>query len=267
MKPYMNSDHYVHTDGRILRLGKGDARVDSRNLQFHNYLMKDIAPAPLILNWYGSVTSWGMLANDTLGNCTIASKFHDAQVAALNSTGSDSGDSCTFTDADAIKYYSLWDGYVPGDPNTDQGGVILDVLKDWHQQRLMGHRLFAYTSLNPSDQPNIMKAIELFGITDLGLQLPLSAQSQVGTLWDVASGPGGEAGSWGGHNVTAAAYNETGPIFITWGALQQATWKFLFAYCDEIYSLILGMTLAGKPTGFTGFSLAQLIADQALVAG
>ena len=213
------------------------------------------------MNWYKGTTSWGMMANNALGCCTISSKGHDLQVASLNTTGE-----ITMTDQQVIDYYSLWDGYVPSDPSTDQGGEILTVLQDWHRVRMIGHRLFAYTSIDPADQAHVSKAVELFGVTDLGLQLPISAQSQVGKLWDVDTGSDGQPGSWGGHDVTCGAYNEIGPIFITWGALQQATWRFLATYSDELYSLILGMTLANKPTGFTGFSLAQLIADQASVA-
>lgn len=253
---------YQHTDGRVLVLGKAAAVRKPSDLQFKDYLAKDIAPAPPALSWYGTVSSWTMMANDSLGCCTIASKGHDLQVASMNTTGM-----ITMTDQQVIQYYSAWDGYVPGDPNTDNGGIISDVLQKWHAHRMIGHRLFAYTYIDPTNKDHITKAIELFGVTDIGLQLPITAQSQIGGTWDVTSTTGnGAAGSWGGHDVTAAAYNEIGPIYITWGALQQATWNFHFTYSDETWSLIMGMTLANRPNGFTGFSLQQLISDQALVA-
>jgi hypothetical protein len=253
---------YTHSDGRVLVLGKADAVRKPTDLQFEKYLAKDIPPAPPSLTWYGTTTSWGMMANNTLGCCTISSKGHDLQVASQNTTGI-----ITMTDQQIIQYYSLWDGYVPGNPNTDNGGVISDVLQKWHQQRMIGHRLFAYTYINPTNKDHITKAIELFGVTDVGLQLPITAQSQTGSTWDVVSTSGdGQPGTWGGHDVTLAAYNTIGPVYITWGALQQATWNFHFTYSDETWSLIMGMTLANRPSGFTGFSLAQLISDQAIVA-
>jgi hypothetical protein len=256
---------YKLSDGRSVKLGKKPAKIDARTLQFDVYLAPDINPTPLAVNWYKGVTSFGMMANDTLGDCTIASKGHDLQVASLNSKGE-----ITLTEAQAIQYYSLWDGYVPGDPSTDQGGVIIDVLNDWRQQKLINHSLLGYSALTPTNQESVCKAVELFGVVDVGLQLPLSAQAQTGGVWDVASGPNGEAGSWGGHNVTMGAYNETGPIFITWGALQQATWAFLSSYSDELYALLIGEWMGGGPVGSdapSGFNLAQLMQDLTAVTG
>ena len=72
----------------------------------------------------------------------------------------------------------------------------------------------------------------------IGLSLPLSAQSQVGGIWDVTSGPNSTPGSWGGHCVYVVAWNNTGPICITWGARQQMTWAFWDKYCDEAYGIV-----------------------------
>lgn len=257
-------DSFQHTDGRVLRLGKQSPKHDPRTLQFAKYLSPTAAQAPPSQDWYKGVTSWGMLANDNLGDCTIASKFHDLQVAFLNTVGP-----IEFSDADAIKYYGLWDGYVAGDPSTDQGGIILDVLNSWHKHRLNGHRLFAYTSIDPVHFQHIKKAIQLFGIVDIGIALPISAQQQVGRVWDVVDNPPDpndvEPGSWGGHDVSVCAYDPEGVTVITWGAMQKMTWPFWRKYVDEAYALILGMTLAGNQTGFTGFSLLKLEADLALV--
>jgi hypothetical protein len=248
-----------------MKLGKQPAKKDDRTLKFEKYLGAAIPAPPTVVDWYKGVTSFGMMENDTLGDCTIASKGHDLQVASLNSTGE-----ITLTDAQAIDYYSLWCDYVPGDPSTDNGGVILDVLNDWRAQKLINHRLLAYAALTPTDQVSVSKAVELFGVVDVGLQLPISAQEQVGGVWDVASGANGQPGSWGGHDVTMGAYNAIGPIFITWGALQQATWAFLSAYSDELYALLIGMWMGGGPPGSfapSGFDLKQLQADLNAVTG
>ena len=42
----------------------------------------------------------------------------------------------------------------------------------------------------------------------------------------------------GGHCVPAVGYNATGPVFVTWGALQQATWEWLLTYGEEAYAVI-----------------------------
>lgn len=271
LRPYaVEANPFVHPDGRVLRTGKHPAVIKPETPRFKSYLAEGIAPAPAEMNWYGSVTNWGMMGNDTLGDCTIASKGHDLQVASLNAPASAWPQGMvSLSTAEAIQYYSSWDGYVPGDPSTDNGGVISSVLELWRQQRLIGHRLMAYAAIDPEDQPNIQKAIELFGVTDMGVQLPITAQSQIGGTWDVVGDPNTDPnsapGSWGGHDATVAAYNADGVILITWGALQAATWRFVQTYCDELWALIMGMTLASQPTGFTGFSLDQLIADLPLV--
>jgi hypothetical protein len=247
---------------RYIKLGKKPAKHDDRTLQFRDYLTRKDAPPPAV-NYYKGGVSFGMMVNDTLGDCTIASKGHDLQVASLNSTGE-----ITLTDAQAVKYYSDWCGYVDGDPTTDNGGVVIDVLNGWRSQKLINHRLLAYAALTPTHQASIQTAVELFGVVDVGLQLPISAQNQVGGVWDVDTSANGAPGSWGGHDVTMGAYNAIGPIFITWGALQQATWAFLSTYSDELYALLIGMWMGGGPPGSfapSGFDLKQLQADLAVV--
>ena len=46
-------------------------------------------------------------------------------------------------------YYENWDGYVPGNPSTDTGGIELDVLNDWQKQGFAGHALMAFA--DPKD--------------------------------------------------------------------------------------------------------------------
>jgi hypothetical protein len=257
---------FIHPDGRVLRVGKHPARFDPRTPQFHRYLAESMPPAPSTMDWYKGVTNWGMMENDTLGCCTISSKGHDIQVCSLNTFGE-----ATITDQQVIEYYSKWDGYVPGDPSTDNGGEILTVLQDWQKQTLAGRILLAYTSINPADTQNILKAIQLLGTVDIGLQLPITAQSQVGNTWDVvgnpSTDPNSQPGSWGGHDVNCGKYDFTvanGLFYvITWGAIQAMTLSFLRAYSDELYGLLLQAWLWGKTTGIapSGFDLAQLIAD------
>jgi hypothetical protein len=224
------------------------------------------------MDWYKGTTSWGMMENDQLGCCTISSKGHDIQVCSLNTYGL-----ATITDAQVIQYYSAWDGYVPGDPSTDNGGDILTVLQDWHAQELAGHKLLAYTSVDPTNDEHVKKAIQLFGTIDLGLQLPMTAQAQVGGVWDVVgdpnSDPNSQPGSWGGHDVNCGKYAvlSDGLMFyiITWGQVQAMTARFMTTYSDELYALLLGTWLdhAVYPGGSpSGFDWAQLKADAQLIA-
>lgn len=265
---------YTHTDGREFMLGKKKARFDSSTPKFESYYDKATAvPPPPNVNYYGTMTSFGMMLNNIYGNCTIASKGHGVQVCSYESSGT----MITVPDPTILHYYSKWDGYVPGDPETDQGGVILDVLQDWKKQTFDNHQLLAYTSVNPTNVDHVLNSIYWFGDLDIGLELPLTAQAQVGGIWDVVgdpnNSPNSKPGSWGGHDVSIGKYSVAtdGTIMlypITWGAIQAMTWDFFVTYCDEAYALLLKIWLnskwaGGSPCGFDG---QQLIADGNRVA-
>jgi hypothetical protein len=97
--------------------------------------------------------------------------------------------------------------------------------------------LHAYASINKNNINAVKQAIALFGVVDLGIELPISAQAQVGGVWDVTNGPNAQPGSWGGHSIVVAAYDASGLTGITWGALQKMTWAFWDAYVDEAFLL------------------------------
>jgi len=234
---------YRHTDGRSLCLGKLPPKADSKRFMLENYLA--LAPPPPDANWFKDVVNYGEMLNDHLGDCTCAAAGHATQVATLNAPYGE----ITPPDPVILNVYEKACGYVPGDPNTDQGGVITDVL-DWVRQHGIGIRkddperhhkptLFGYADTNPGNIDHIKQAIAILGIVDIGLQLPLSAQAQVGGLWDVVEGPSGEAGSWGGHSVVVCAYDTDTLTCITWGQLQRMTWRFWTAYVDESHALLM----------------------------
>ncbi len=59
-----------------------------------------------------------------------------------------------------------------------------------------------------------------------------------GKSWNATSGPGSQAGTWGGHAIYARSYDEAGVTFITWGQLQHATWAWIAKYVSESYLII-----------------------------
>ena len=201
---------YKHNDGRNLHLGKGPAKLDSRRFMLSSFL--PMATPPVSVNWFGSVTEFGSMLNDSLEDCTCAAVGHAEQVASLNTPEGE----LTFPDNIILNLYEKSCGYVFNDPSTDNGGVITDVL-DWVRKYGMGkkhetpdiHRkkiLYAYADPNPDDIAHVKQAIAEFAVVDIGLQLPITAQSQVGKVWDVVGDPNSNndsrPGSWGGHCLT-----------------------------------------------------------------
>jgi hypothetical protein len=236
-----------------MKLGKKARRYDRRTLRLARYFTAALpAPPPAVTNSQG-LTDWGMMLNDTLGDCTIAGVGHAIQVWTLAQ-----GNEVTVPDPTVLQYYEQWDGYNPNDPNSDQGGVELDVLNDWRQQGFASQPLLAFADPDPQDSLHVQQAIYLFGGLYIGLQLPISAQTQ--DVWDVDTSPNGQPGSWGGHCVFVPDYDADTLTCITWGQLKKMTWGFWGTYCDEAHALL---SPNWQPPA--GFDMATLQADLAQV--
>ncbi len=242
-------------DHSKMRLGRKAIKTDSRTLAFGDYLTPALPPPPPTADWTKDVTDWGAMLNDSLGDCTIAGAAHAVQVWTANA-----GQMVTIPNATVERYYELWDGYVPGNPATDAGGIELDVLNRWQKQGFAGNSLMAFVDPKPANLVQIRQSIALFGGVYIGLALPLTAQTQ--DVWDVAPRGGAKAkpGSWGGHCVFVPKYDEHGFTCITWGQLKTMTLAFWNKYCDEAHTL-LGQDWLAANAAPSGFDQAQLEAD------
>jgi len=242
------------------KLGRKAIKTDTRTLKLARYLTPNLSAPPPSADWTRGITAWGMMLNDTLGDCTIAGVAHAIQVFSANT-----GSMVTVPDATVEKYYEQWDGYVEGNPSTDNGGCELDVLNDWRQQGFAGNVLTAFADPSPSNLDEVRQSIALFGGVYIGLSLPLTAQNQ--DVWDVVRNGGANAasGSWGGHCVFVLKYDEKTFTCITWGQLKTMTVAFWKKYCDEAHTLLAQSWLAanGSPSGF---DQAQLEADLGAIA-
>jgi len=254
------------TDHSKMKLGRKAVKTDSRTLALGRYLTPSLPAPPIAQDWTKGITQWGMMLNgpdpknppsapDGLSDCTIAGCGHAIQVWTANNGGM-----VTVPDATIERYYEKWDGYVAGNPDTDNGGIELDVLNDWQKQNFAGSKLMAFADPKPDNLTEVRQSIALFGGVYIGLSLPLTAQTQ--DVWDVAprGGENAKPGSWGGHCVFVPRYDQNGFTCITWGKLQTMTVAFWTKYCDEAHALLDQdwLTVKGAPNGF---DQAQLRAD------
>jgi hypothetical protein len=242
-----------------MRLGRKAIKTDSRTLALGKYLTPGLPPPPAQADWTKGIASWGMMLNDKLGDCTIAGAAHAVQVWTANN-----GDMSTVPDATVQTFYSQWDGYVPGDASTDNGGVELDVLNDWKKNGFAGHPLEAFADPKVANLDQVRQSIALFGGVYIGLSLPVTAQKQ--DVWDVARRGGAKAkpGSWGGHCVFVPKYDEKTFTCITWGQLKTMTVAFWNKYCDEAHTLLSPSWISAKGSP-GGFDLAQLKTDLGMI--
>src|ERR1017187_6786701 len=123
-----------------MKLGRKAIKTDTRTLQLGDYIAPTLPPPPPAVDWTKGKTDWGMMLNDTLGDCTIAGCGHAVQVWSLANVGLE----LTVADKDILKAYEVWDGYNPHDPSSDNGGIELDVLNRWQKSSLAGHALLAF---------------------------------------------------------------------------------------------------------------------------
>jgi len=246
-------------DHSKMKLGRKAIKTDSRTLAFGDYMTPALPPPPPAADWTAGIASWGMMLNNTLGDCTIAGVGHAVQVWTANTGGI-----VTVPDPTIEAYYEKWDGYVPGKPSTDTGGVELDVLNDWCQQGFDGHALVAFADPKIASLVEIYQSISLFGGVYIGLAMPITAQTQ--DVWDVVPNGGANAkpGSWGGHAVFVPKYDKNGFTCVTWGQLKIMTLAFWKKYCDEAHTLFGQdwLTAKGSPSGF---DKVQLQADLKLI--
>jgi len=244
-------------------LGKLPAKIDARTLQLEHYLGAQPPPAPTSENWGTKVSQWGMMGNDTIGDCTTAAAGH-----MIEAWTSDVSSELVVPDSAVITAYSAVSGYDPVTGANDNGATCLDVLNYWRKTGIDGQKIMAYAALRPGHQFHMEAAVYIFGSAYLGLQMPLSAQSQ--NIWDVPpGGPIGDGtpGSWGGHAVPAVAYGPSGVTVVTWGYLQDVTWAFIKAYSDEAYAILSADFLNKAQVSASGFNLVQLKADLHKVTG
>ena len=252
-------------------LGKKAPRFDKRTLKLEHYLQSTkLPPTPASLSWSGAFTNWGMMKNDSVGDCTCAGAGHAIQIWTYNANY---GQAVTIPDAEVLKAYTAitaeennGQGYNPQTGANDNGCVEIDVLNYWRQTGIGGHKIDAYAFVNPFHPQMIREAIMLFGGVYIGLSLPITAQDQIdqGVPWSVPrTGPTGNAapGSWGGHCVFIDSYDPKYLTCVTWGALQKMTWNFWYCYCDEAYAIISKDFIEQSGKSPSGFDMAALTAD------
>lgn len=239
-----------------VKLGKNAARHDPRTLAYATY-RTGTQTAPPYTHW-GHDLPFAMLGNNQYGDCVEAGYAHQVQI-----WGDRAGTPFVPTDAEALGAYTAITGFNPADPQTDKGTDILTAVGYWKSTGMAGQKITAYASLNLQVQAEISEAIGWYGGAYIGVQLPLSAQDQVGKQWTVTTGPDAVAGSWGGHCVPLSGFDQDQLWCITWGAVQSMTWEFLATYCDEAYVLLATDWIAASGQSPSKLAWGQLLADLA----
>ncbi len=237
------------------KLGRKAVKHDSRRLMLAAYLPPEMPPAPPCRDWTKGIRDFGVMLNSELGCCTIAGIGHAVQIWTANS-----GSEVTIPDSTVLAYYENWDGYVVGDPSTDQGGIEESVLDSWRKSSFGGHILTAYADPNVKNINEVKQAINLFEGLYIGMTVTADAMENANDItipWDQT----GDTSSVGGHCVFVVGYDMTYIYFVSWGQLYKMTLAYWDANVDEAHALMSPDLLGSSGLSALGFNTSQLLAD------
>lgn len=254
------------------KLGKLPARHDPRTLKLSAYLNAPALPTPPEAHdWTASTgvgpgmpDDFGMLGNDTIGDCAEAMAAHEIEVEAHACDKPEA----PFTTNDVTGVYSAVTGYDPAKPATDHGTVLLDLLNYERTTGFCGRKIWAYVALmsggKAPDLSHVKLACWLFGPLSAGVLLrKCDLASAPGSVWSYSSEDRNSPVA-GGHAAPIVAYDADGVTLITWAARKRATWGWLIDRLDECYARLGGNFFragASSRSAPNGFAYADLQRD------
>lgn len=219
-----------------MKLGKRKAVVPSSAPLFARMAAASPSyPEPVrqsdVIDWSLNL-EWPLLANDKVGDCTVAAVLHGVQAAQRWTEGAALPPDTSL----ALTAYAAVSPY----PQSDQGAVISDVLEHWRAtgfQTPAGlNHISGYCHIGSTD--HLKRALWLYGPLVVGADLPISAQTQDAWIAPADLTGADEPGSWGGHCMLLVAIDDKNDCtFVTWGQLKKASMGWVNAYMDEAWAI------------------------------
>ena len=207
-------------------------------------------PAPPAKVAVPAVSPWRMMDNDRLGCCTVSGIGH--ALMAWNAEVHQHDHIPTDSEIEK-EYFELTGG-------ADAGCVEADVLQQWHQVGMFGHKIPGYAPVNVHDLKGFHQAVAFYGAAYLGVALPESAQEQFAAdqPWTVV--PGSPIA--GGHCIVAVGYDQHYVQIITWGKVVNVSYPWLATYMSECWAILPHQFESAGKDG-AGIDLKSLQADLA----
>ena len=235
------------------KLGRKAVVRDSRTLAALRYA-KSLPVPPASVDWSKGLDAWGMMLNDKLGCCAIAGVGH-----AVQTWTQANGRIFTIPDSEILRNYEMLGGYDPSKPETDEGCILLNVLKSWKNLGVSGHRLDAFGYVNRHNHDEVEAAINLFGALYIGFQVPSNLDETPGATWSTQ----GASDVEGGHCVILVGYDAQTVTVVSWGRIYKMTWDFFGEFVDEVYAPLSFDWISGavSPGGFDKAALESDLAS------
>lgn len=248
----------------MLKMGRKPFKQDHRDLLYKTYRTAQLPQVPPVFGHYDIVGNWGMLANDTVGDCTCAGADHEVMLW----TAEGFGRAAKFNDHSTISDYSAITGYNPKYPKSDQGAEVRQVLLYRKKTGMVDargkrHKIIAFLNVDHTDLNEVLESMYLFSAVGLGIALPQSAMDQfsAGEPWTLVEG----SPILGGHYVPGFGYDGSYIYCVSWGKIQKMDISFFRAYCEEAWVMLSKEFLNSKGLSPEGFNLTQLQSDLAAI--
>lgn len=201
-------------------------------------------------------------------NCTIAGEAHLIGAQSVYAGRPE----VLFANSEVQSVYSRVGGYVPGNPSTDNGCEMSDVLADLKQNGIndtagVNHKCEGYASLgNPADEDLLAQCLDVFGSVYVGfnVQQHMETEFSNGQVWTWQPGDS----LVGGHCVVLQRRYPEGSMhgvleYWTWGARQRADFTWQARAVEEAWVVVTRDWIAANGTSVAGMNLPTLLADMA----
>jgi hypothetical protein len=234
--------------GEKIAFGRKPSPAPRRALKLRQYLVARVAalvPPPAVEDYApktvkGSGLAMG-LGNYELGDCTCAAAGHIEDIFRAH----DDDGLPPITNEEAIALYCEACGYVKGDPSTDNGGTLAEVLAEWKSYGIPGTNasIAGFLTVDPTNQVEVEQAIYLFGNLYIGLSLPDAwinpMPSASGFTWSVAGPPDPQNGHCftGDTKVSLLDGRELPLADLAGGAAGESFWVYS---CDQNGDIVPG---------------------------
>jgi hypothetical protein len=203
-------------------------------------------------------TDWGMLGNNSYGDCAWAGPAHEHM-----NWGQFTGSPVTFNDQGVLSDYGACTGFDPATGANDNG---TDMREGLDYRRNVGivdangnrHKIGGYCSIEPGHWIHTLQALHIFDAVALGFVVPQSAMDQYwrGQPWTIVPGSPDE----GGHYVPILARPGYHMLdVVTWGRRQPMSQGFFYKYVYQIFGIFSEDSLkSGKSRA--GFNMDDFVA-------
>lgn len=205
----------------------------------------------------GDGTEWGMLGNDSKGDCGIAGLEHGFMaVSSILGLAPKPFPSA----ADAVSYYLHYN-------HGQDIGVVLSQYLQFVEQRSGGYFGETVAGIAPvavQDINTLHFTIDAYGFAYTGISVTEAMEEafQYHQPWDLTAIQGSVVG---GHCIPLVGYDSNYLYAVTWGGVQAIAYPAWSRIASEAWAVITGTQVTAGNDG-RGINLAALQADLALLA-